>query len=222
LRRIVGTAEWVLGHHERARRNFEILKGTRISLAWAEDAALRLQVMDEKDSFALVPYFTGAVPDSEAVTFLRGLRSRYAVRESTMRYLLGLSYDRQQSRDSALMEYSRARFSDPVLEFSRIRRIALAEFAAGKYQKAKMHFWEARNHVPSGVLELNLDEWIRRCDWMTQKIRYDPYTRTRGQRASGEDKLIFAQNCCLLPSLTSPTKTIRGVSYDNDYRSLGA
>jgi tetratricopeptide (TPR) repeat protein len=200
LHRTAGTAEWALGRREQARSHFEILKRTRISTAWSEDAALRLQCLNENNPSVLLPYFTGAVPDSVAVGFLRDLLPRDAAGSSTLRYMLGIVYDRQGARDSALMEFSRARFRDSVLEFSRIRRLALVEFALGKYESAKVHFWEARNRAPAAALELELDEWMRRCDWMEEKVQTDPYTRTRQRISPESGKLIFAQNFRLFAS----------------------
>lgn len=210
LRMTLGMAQWALGWKEQARHNFEILKATRISFAWAEGAALRMHVMDAMNSSALLPYLSGEVPESASVAFLRTLGKR-GIPEETRSFLLGLAYDRQGIRDSALMEYSRARFDDPVLEFSRIRRMATAEFAKGQYQRAKMHFWEALNHVWSGASEIDLEVWIRRCDWMSEKAKSDPFTRTGSESTKRKPKLIFAQNFRLLGSRYSPTEINRGV-----------
>jgi len=200
LRRSLGTAEWALGHHERADSNFELLKRTRISLAWAEDAALQSQAMKVQGSSELIPLFGGAVRDTQAVRLLTRVLERTPTSEPVLRYLLGLAYDRIQMRDSALAHYALCRFTDSLLEFSRIRRMGLVLFGTGQYQQAKMHFWEARNYSPTDALELELDEWIRRCDWMTEKARSDPFTRTKGEGVTTKPKLIFGQNFHLLAS----------------------
>ena len=220
LRRALGTAAWALGDRERARREFEILRNTRISVAWSEDAALRLHCLAGPSS--LLPYFAGELADSLAVGFLSDLQRKKGAREPALSYLLGLAYIRQGSTDSAIAQFARARFDDPVLEFSRHRRIGLAEFAMGRFQKAKAQFWEACNYTWSVALELDLTEWIRRCDWMTEKARSDPHTRALHQLDAPGEKLIFAQNLRLLRSLHTPNTTFKELPHGNDYRSLGA
>jgi tetratricopeptide (TPR) repeat protein len=222
LRRAAGTAAWALGDRERARREFDILRRTNISIAWSEDAALRLHFLSGEHPSALFPYFAGEVADSLAVGFLSGVRVREGARDPALSYLLGLAYSRQGSTDSAIAQFTRARFDDLVLEFSRHRRIAVAEFGMGRFQKAKAHVWEARNYTWSVALELDLDSWIRRCDWMSEKARSDPHTRTlHGIDAPGR-KLIFAQILRLLMALHSPMVTNTEFLHGNDNRSLGA
>ncbi len=211
LRRTLGLAQWSLGRTAEARQNFEVLKSTRISLAWAEDAALCLRAMEEQRPSVLFGLVSGLVADSLMVDSLSALLRSRSARSSTLEYLLGLAFDRRGERDSATMAFGRARFGDPVLEYSRVRHLAVAEFATGQYQRAKMHFWEALNFLPPQASQVRIDEWIRRCDWMIGKAEADPNTRTDGDGREQKTKLIFAHFFRLLRSLHSPTERTRGV-----------
>jgi len=98
-----------------SRREFEILRGTRISSAWAEDAAIRLHCLESEHPSVLLPVFLGVIPDSSAVEFLSALGSRKKLADPALSYLLVLALSRQGETDRPIAQLARARFTDPVL-----------------------------------------------------------------------------------------------------------
>jgi hypothetical protein len=54
----------------------------------------------------------------------------------------------------------------PILEFARQRRLGQLSFAIGKYEKAKIYYWQSLNLLYRDVHGVEIEEKIRLCDWM--------------------------------------------------------
>ena len=90
-------------------------------------------------------------------------------RDALCSYLLGgeLISARKFSEGLGVLRNIRI-MNAPVLEFLRYKRLGLAYFELGSYEKAKGFFWESLNYTLKLSHQIEVSEWVERCEWMEE------------------------------------------------------
>lgn len=161
----LGDAAWAIGDAAGAKRLYEALFAIHLSTSYDEACALRLEAMGRRDAAELRPWVTGEMADSLRAEWLA---ERAARGDSSLltQYLLGRELMSAGRANEALEVLLRVRrLNVGILDYLRMRRIANLYFNLGKYQKAKMYFWESLNFTGKESHRIEVEEWLRRCDW---------------------------------------------------------
>jgi tetratricopeptide (TPR) repeat protein len=194
----LGDAQWAGGNPAQAERTYSELLRTHFSPTMDESLLLRLEVLrDPTLSSVLVPYFVGALPDSSRLALLHTAAER-STRTELMSYLLAREYA-AQGKDRRAIELFRRfeKMPSDELELQRQLRVARLEYARGEFQRAKIHFWQSMNYTSSAALQVRIQEWLDRCDWMTNPppvLSEQKHGELLSSRPEGERyrELIFA------------------------------
>jgi tetratricopeptide (TPR) repeat protein len=167
LKLSLGDALWGLDSLEAAMKAYSGLLRTHLSSSWDETLALRLEIL-LKPALAhdLKSYFLTSVEDSLRVKYLESLAAR-SPNEPIARYLLAREIISKERYEEALQSLDNMKpWSSPILELARLRRLGQLSFTIGKYEKAKVYFWQSLNYAYRDVHGVEIEEQIRRCDWM--------------------------------------------------------
>lgn len=164
----LGDAAWATGNPAGAKRLYEALYAIHLSTAYDEACAVRLEAMSRRDAEELRPLVTGEMADSLKVEWLAHKRAR-TDSSSLIRYLLGVEFMSAGRTNEALDEFLRVRrLNAGILDYQRMRRVAILYFNVSDYQKAKMYFWESLNFTARESDRIEIEEWLRRCDWVEE------------------------------------------------------
>lgn len=170
LKLIMGDAYWAEDSLVAAKRMYQELSLTRLSASWDEASTIRLEIfLDPSLGLKLRPYFVQDMPDSTKIALLEGIVQENP-KSAIAKYLLGRELAFQEKNEEAikiLEDIPRMRFD--ALQYHQQRRIAQMYFLLGKYQKAKIYFWQAINYTAGEAQDLRLEERLNLCDWMEEK-----------------------------------------------------
>ena len=203
----LGDSYWANGDSERAKRLYQELLSTHLSLSTDEAVALRLEAMQDTSlARTLLPYFTGSQTDTTRISFLRASLQK-PLRKDLKTYLLAREYASQGDERSAIELYaSLGLLKQTTLEFQKQLRLARLYYTAGDFQRAKIHFWQSLNYTSSEAFTLRIREWLDRCDWMI-KPTYEIFEHNEGElqsRMEPESPCGCApQSAALLPGLAN-------------------
>jgi hypothetical protein len=163
----LGDALWGVDSLENAMKVYSALLRSHLSLAWDETLALRLEIL-LKPGLArdLRPYFVVSLPDTVRVLLLEKIAAEHP-KEAIPKHLLARErISHEQFEDAVRLLEGIPPWSSPILELARQRRLGQLSFAIGKYEKAKMYYWQSLNHLFRDTQGVEMEEKIRLCDWM--------------------------------------------------------
>lgn len=170
LRLYLGDAYWASRHYEKAEREYQELLRMSLSDSFDEAVQLRLlAVADRESRDDIQQLLLMDSSDSVRVDALERLRKSHP-RSRLIPFLLGQvlhrvgEFDRSQE---VLTRTSQSLFH-PFLQHLSEYTQGLNLHYLGEFQRAKMHFWNSLNFGPSLYRENVVNEWIDRCDWMTE------------------------------------------------------
>ncbi len=163
----LGDALWGADSLEGAMKVYSELLRSHLSSGWDEFLALRLEILLKPDlASAMKPYLLGSNEDSVRVRLLEDIVRQYP-RESIPRYFLAKEMIATDSLENAIQMLDEiSSWRTPVLEFTRQRRLGQLFSARGKYEKAKVHYWQSLNYLFRDAQGAEIEEKIRFCDWM--------------------------------------------------------
>jgi tetratricopeptide (TPR) repeat protein len=168
LRVLLGDALWAIDSVESALRiHAEILR-SHLSLSWDEALSLRLEILLRPDlARDLKPYFISLNDDSARIALLeRAVAADPG--EAVTRFLLARERIGHEKYEEAVQLLDAIPpMKSPILELARQRRLGQLSIALGRYEQAKIYFWQSLNHVYRDSQALELEERLRFCDWMT-------------------------------------------------------
>jgi len=121
-------------------------------------------------------YFLSGAPDSVRVAMLDSLLATN--RSDTIAcYLKGKALLRlgRNSESLEVLDSLNMLPLDPVLEAIRLKSEALALYRLGMFQKAKEKFWLSLNAVRTDAAQIEVDDWIERCEYMARTGARAPY-----------------------------------------------
>jgi tetratricopeptide (TPR) repeat protein len=168
LRVLSGDALWRLDSVAGAMRVYSELLRSHLSLAWDESLTLRLEILAKPTlARSLNRYFVSQIDDSTRIALLERLIAEQPG-EVLPKFLLARERIARKEYDGAatLLEMMPP-LKSPILELSRRRRLGQLYFAVGRYERAKIHFWQSLNHVYRDAQALETEEKLRFCEWMT-------------------------------------------------------
>ncbi|MBI3005388.1 MAG: hypothetical protein HYY49_08220 [Ignavibacteriales bacterium] len=167
LRLALGDAYWAVGLKERAVDSYQRILASHVNLTLDEACALRIEAAFSGGQH-LQPYFIEENSDSGRVQYLQSVLRRNNA-DLLAKYLLGrelASREEYSEGIDALSSIGKMNLS--VLEYLRERRMGFIYFKLGEYQKAKVHFWRSLNEITNEAYFIEMDEWLKRCDWMEE------------------------------------------------------
>jgi hypothetical protein len=167
LKSLLADALWGADSLESAAQEYRELLHAHLSQAWDESLSLRqVIVLKPELARALKPVFLSSLEDSVRSAALRDLVGSYPS-EPMFGYLAARDKIADEHYEEAMQLLDRSRaFDSPVLELSRLHRLAQAAMALGFYQKSKLYYWQSLNHVSRETQSLEIEEKLRFCDWM--------------------------------------------------------
>lgn len=160
-------AYWAAGSKEKALEACQRLLALHINLSLDEACALRLQALISHAEH-LRPYFIQEIPDSVRIEFFQNALQR-SKDDFLASYLLGRELSSREKYRDAIDAFSSMKdMNFSLLEYLRERRLGFLYFKIGEFQKAKLHFWRSLNEVSNEAYFIEVDEWLKRCDWMQE------------------------------------------------------
>lgn len=165
-----GDAFLALGNIADAKEHYQLVLDTHVNLSFDEASAIRLELINNPDHVKdVLPLLVGPGDDTTRIETLRTISQREPT-NSVARYLLGRELLGKKEYKQASEEFlAGGTFKVALLEHIRQRRIARAFFHQGKYQKAKMHFWQSLNFTTNEAHAFQIREWLERCDWFERQ-----------------------------------------------------
>jgi len=167
LKLSLGDALWGVDSLESAMKVYSDLLRSHLSSSWDETLALRLEILLNPDlARELKSYFLTTSDDSSKVQALEKLAVQLPT-EPILKYLFAREQIlKEQYEDALQLLDGIPPWRTPVLELARQRRLGQLSFAIGKYEKAKIYYWQSLNHLYRDVHGVEIEEKIRLCDWM--------------------------------------------------------
>lgn len=172
LRLVFGDALWGRGDVQAAREAYEQILATHLSLGWDETCQLRIEALkDSTLAEVLRPYFLTDADDSVRLDQIRTFSNLHP-NSPMLTYLLARELAAKEKTEEALSLLSEiGRMPADVLEYLRNRRMGQLYFRVAEFEKAKMYFWQSLNYVEREERTLEMEEWLRRCDWMSARSK---------------------------------------------------
>jgi len=136
--------------------------------AWqTEQALIRIGALAETDPSAYFSFLTDDMPDT--VRLARADSLVGSSHESSLAlYLRGRAAQRLERFDEALASFRDVddRRLERPLRAARLWAAGECLFRLGRYQDAKIPFWESLNSMGSEARQEQVNEWVSRCDRM--------------------------------------------------------
>ncbi|MBI2428621.1 MAG: hypothetical protein HYV29_07485 [Ignavibacteriales bacterium] len=160
-------ASFLYEKKERAFLLYSKLSQMNFSEGFIEAAALRRQLIREQVEPGTVYslYYSGMEDSAKVVTLKKEVLNR---KESiALRYLLGTILWRMGENEQAIAYFHEVMAgvpNDSELLYFATTSAAEIEYRLGHYERAKQHFWSAKNVVLTGSLDEYLNERIELCD----------------------------------------------------------
>jgi hypothetical protein len=87
----------------------------------------------------------------------------------SLRYLQSILLPQQDSMKPVLLKELSA--VDSALQYFIFLRSAELSYRNRDLEEAKIQFWNAKNHIPTGALSARIDEKIELCDFVMQELQ---------------------------------------------------
>lgn len=167
IRMLCADALYLQGQTDRAIRIASAVIGMNLSGSFNEAAALRKQIFTDKmDRGTFFALYYGGDEDSVKLRSVGALRSAGTGTFPSADYIEGMLRMRLSQEERALECYRTAAASsaEPPLKYSAAVRSADIEYRRGRYEEAKVHYWNAKNFAPTSSAIEQLNESIDLCD----------------------------------------------------------
>lgn len=170
LKLLLGDAYWALDSIPRAKKLYQEIALARLSMGYDEASALRQEILFGKFATTEIrTLFQRELDDSTKSGLLNGLVSAYP-NEALPGFLLAREIASREPEDAVELLERIPRMKFDPLEYHRQRRIANLYFSLGKYQRAKIYYWQALNVMSGGAQGMEIEERLKLCDWMEEKL----------------------------------------------------
>lgn len=166
---LYGDALWARDDVLSARRAYGEVLSLDLSDRLDEAAALRMAALDETPlRESLAAYFTESISDSAALDLfgrLEGRTGSLIPAYLAARVLLAM-HDTRSAVDT--LDRMTKPFGVAVLDAGRERMLGEALFRLGKYEEARMHFWQSMNFITNRASLERVQDWLDRCEWFEE------------------------------------------------------
>lgn len=169
-RLFLGDAYWETDEYEKAEDQYTQLLRMNISDFSSEAAQVRLLILaDSELSAAFREVFITDLSDSARVDALERLR-KTRPRSGLAPFLLGrvLHHQGEFNRSQEVFTQNSESPSHPFLKYLSAYTQGLNLYYLGQFQPAKILFWNSLNFRRSMYYQSTVDDWIERCDWMSE------------------------------------------------------
>jgi tetratricopeptide (TPR) repeat protein len=169
---LTGDALWALGDTASARQRYAALEYAELTEGYTETARIRQYMLDRpRSSPHFLSYFLSDRTDSARVPALDIL---LAITGDTAlcRYLQGRVLFRSGKWETSIHALEKGMFvpEDSFLECLRQRTIGECFLRLGRFDEARTAFMVAHRFTRERQENIDLQEWIDRCDWMSRYI----------------------------------------------------
>jgi tetratricopeptide (TPR) repeat protein len=166
---LTGDALWALGDTAGARQRYVALGYARLTEGYTETARIRQYMLDRsRSSPHFLSYFLPERTDSARVVALDVLLA--ITRDTSLcRYLQGRALYRTGKWDAAIRALESGVFhpEETFLEYIRLRTIGECYLKLGRFADARAAFIVAHHFSPGRQGDIDVQEWIDRCEWMS-------------------------------------------------------
>jgi tetratricopeptide (TPR) repeat protein len=157
----LGDAYWAMDSLVRAKQEYEMMARFHLN-AWYEEACiLRLQSLkNEREAQELRNYFVCSMEDTVRIARLSKLSSPLA------QYLLARELAGKEKYGEACSILEHMSSSNVIsFEFFYLQRLGRVHFSMQEWRKAGILFENALPVAPTRSLEIEIKEWIERCQF---------------------------------------------------------
>ncbi|HTY36319.1 MAG TPA: hypothetical protein VMH23_04360 [Bacteroidota bacterium] len=167
LKLSLGDALWGIDSLESAMAAYADLLRAHLSASWDEALALRIEIMLRPElARELESYYLSPAEDSVRA---RSIEQALAHNPHDPVLTTLLARERiaaERYEDGLRLLDSLKPWSSSILEFSRQRRMGQLSFTIGKYEKAKLYYWQSLNSLYRDVQGMEIEEQIQYCTRM--------------------------------------------------------
>jgi hypothetical protein len=161
---LLADAYYLDSRYAAAAMVYDSVRQMNISPGYCETAVLRKQcIADSIDRTLFFSLYYGGAPDSvRAVSVNEALAQRH--RTSSLLFFSALL---DEGDPAVVIDRYRAAAENSIseeLQYFSLVRAADHSYRAGRYQEAKVIFWQAKNNAPTPAAADQLDEKIDMCD----------------------------------------------------------
>jgi hypothetical protein len=169
---LTGDAFWGKGDTAAAVQIYRSAADADLSAWLTEQALLRLAALHEDHPAEFFPCFTADMDDTSRLVMVTEL----AIRRPTSpvaQFLRARASERIGRDDDAYHLFARIPLAGlpPWLQAQRLMAMGGVLFRLGRYQEAKIPFWESLNFVHTRAREEIVDDEVAHCDWETAHVR---------------------------------------------------
>lgn len=169
----VGDAFWMQGNTQRALELYSRVECGDLGESYAEAIGWRIPAAVASTGGAeVLRIFLRGTTDSVRLGMLDTLIAREPGNVSA-RYLKAKALMRLGKNDTAIALLQGLSFekSDPHFESVRLKNIGRAFFQSENFDEARQWFWASLNYYDTEAAELEIYDWVARCEWMADHGR---------------------------------------------------
>ena len=170
LKLMLGDAYWAMDSIPRAKKLYQDVVLARLSMGYDEASALRQEILFGRwASTEIRTLFRAEMDDQERKGLLNRLVSA-SPNEPLPGFLLAREIVSREPEKAIELLEGIPRMKFDALEYHRLRRMGNLYFSLGNYQRAKISYWQALNVMTGGAQGLEIEERLKLCDWMEEKL----------------------------------------------------
>jgi tetratricopeptide (TPR) repeat protein len=164
----MGDAYLAAGDTERAFTLYDRVYHADLSEGHTEAASLRILALDIAGAVpGIFGYFRGELSDSARIAFSDSLVARGDSASPLLLYMRGRARLRAGDDAGGVADFDKAPLAalDTDLDALRLRLLGQALYRLGRFDDARVAFWNSLNAVDTDVAHERVDVWIDRCEW---------------------------------------------------------
>lgn len=164
----MGDACLATGDTDRALALYDRVYHADISEGHTEAASLRILAMDASGiAPGVFAYFRGDLTDSARLALSDTLLRLAGGASPLLVYMRGRARERVGDDAGAAADLDSVSFAsdDSDLDALRLRALGRALYRLGRFDDARVAFWNSLNRVDTDVARERVDTWLDRCEW---------------------------------------------------------
>lgn len=170
MKLLLGDACWAVDSIPRAKKLYQDIALARLSAGYDEGSTLRQEILFGNLATSEVRVlFLEEREKKDRTDLLRRLVAAHP-HEPVPLYVLAREIATEDPEEALKLFEQIPRMKFDPLEYHRQRRIGNLYFSRGQYQRAKIYYWQALNVMTGGAQGRELEERLKLCDWMEEKL----------------------------------------------------
>jgi tetratricopeptide (TPR) repeat protein len=164
----MGDACLATGDTDRAMVLYDRIYHADLSEGHTEAASLRILALTLPGTPpGVFAYFRGDLPDSSRLALTDSLLGLSGGSSPLLLYMRGRVRQRLGDDPGAVVDLVNSRVTpfDADLDAIRLRTLGQALYRLGRFDEARVAFWNSLNAVDTDLSRERVDDWIDRCEW---------------------------------------------------------